>query len=371
VIATEGLDTDFDGIVDEGVDTTLIDLAADMGVVISGKNQTCGDDDSNNDQLFGHIHIFGADGATLDVTLDNTARVEGELSVEHLWIDDESATNLSAVRTVNLESAGGRDTSNLVKDFEAERVTTLNLLGTQNLAIHVSEMATLPVTGGTTPTLAIDGSELEGDLLLALNAADLDRANLDVLTGTEGENDLLALYGAEDDLNTSISGFETIQFGWTGGSDLDDTFDTGSLNALTTDVTFDAGNTTGVDTFVIALRGGGNAFTLDNLADGVNVVLGDESGGAVLFGEENTLIAASGGTLDLVMSDVLGSNTVSRTNIDGFDTVNLDVAATTGDNPLNDLRRFNLDFANDTTTLVVTGSDEEGGVELVNGLEAS
>ncbi|MDP0941872.1 hypothetical protein, partial [Klebsiella quasipneumoniae] len=67
----------------------------------------------------------------------------------------------------NLQSNGRRDTSNIVQDFQAARATTLNLEGTQDLSIHVSDLASLPASD---PALAIDGSTLGGDLTLAVNA---------------------------------------------------------------------------------------------------------------------------------------------------------------------------------------------------------
>ena len=182
-------------------DTTLIDLpvADDVAaaVTITGKNQTL-DYRSNYDQEFGEIEILGTDSESLDVTLENTARVDGGLSVEWLNIDDEDTDNKSAVRTVNLESAGARNTQNLVEQFNGDRVTTLNLTGTQDLAILVDTLATLPVTSGNTPDLTINGSTLGGDdaladLIVAVNAANLDGGDDDVITGTAGENDLLGV----------------------------------------------------------------------------------------------------------------------------------------------------------------------------------
>lgn len=368
-----GVETVVIATLEDNDDTTLIDLEDGTGVVISGKFQTC--NDSNADQLFGDIAIQGADGEVLDITLENTARIDGQLIIDEIDVEDESVGNESAVTTVNLTSEGSRDTSNIVRDFDGERVTTLNLLGTQDLSILVDEMALLPVSGGNTPALTIDGSDLTGDLTLALNADMLRRNNLDRVTGTDGSNDLLALFNAGNDLSTTIVGFETIQFGWTANSFLDGVFDTGSENSQTAaSITFNAANATGTDTFVIGLPGAGNALTLNNLQDGVNVVLGDESGENVLFDALNTLNAASGGVLNLRMSDVLDSITVSTTNINGFQTVNLDVASTVpfvlnpGD--LSPDREFDLDFDADVTRLVVTGGEEGGSVTL-DDLEAS
>ena len=185
----------------------------------------------------------------------------------------------------------------------------------------------------------------------------------------------MALYDATGDIDTTISGFETIEFGWTTNSDLGDLFgsdvDGGAsgTQAATLPITFDAVNTSGVDTFVIALRGAGNGLTLDNLDDGVNIVFGDDTGVNVSFNTaENTLNAADGGELNLELSAVLGDG--ASTNINGFETVNVDVASTVGF-PLDGDRVFSFDFGTETTNLVVTGGEEDGSLDIFNGLEAS
>jgi hypothetical protein len=252
-IATEGVDDDDDGENDFGVSTTLTDLPAAIDVVISGENQTCGPNESNNDQFFGSdcdleddgIQILGANGETLDVVLDNTARVDAVLWVSQLVIDDASVTNESAVRTLNLESAGGRDTENVVghsaiiglvgDDYDtyelcgidAPLVSTFNLTGTQDLTTNIVDAADWTAT--TPDNFVVDASDLTGDLDLGVRAAILTAVDdadnrTNTLTGTAGENDVLTLWGATDDdaapledaiitsNDTTISEFETIRF---------------------------------------------------------------------------------------------------------------------------------------------------------------
>lgn len=377
-----------DGSGDYGADTTLINLEKDATVTIDGKNQTQGDC-SNDDQYFGNIDIQGSKSVTLDVTLQNAARVDGVMWVDSLNIGDNTdyqPTRESAVRTLDLHSAGNRSTSNVVKSLTAERVTTLNLDGTQALALNVETLATLPSTttlsGTTTPALTIDGSHLgttekPADLTLAVNAGNLDNTNHDVITGTAGENDVLALYQATGDINSTISGFETIQFGWNTGSDLGALFGdnidggpsgTDAVDGIFSPITFDAANTTGVDTFQIALRGLGNGITLDNLSDGIHVILGDKTSSAsvTMNSADNTLIASSGGELNLALADNILNG--ATTHIEGFRTVNLDVASTV-DRPWSSFRDFSLDLDTAAKNLIVTGGDSDngfGGVTLDN-----
>ncbi|MCA1806438.1 MAG: hypothetical protein LC687_01030 [Actinobacteria bacterium] len=341
--------------------TTVINLEAETDVTISGKNQTgglAGSGNSNADQFFGTIDFQEAQGDSLNVDLDNTARADGVMTVGSLMIDGQSS-----IEDITIVSGGQRDTSNIVQDFKAPAADTVNLTGTQDLAFHVSDLA-----NPNGQELTVSASALEGDLTLAMNAGLLVGGDEDVITGTEGENDLLALYGATGDIDTTIDGIETVQFGWNTGSDIGGLFGdnidggAGGTDAATTPITFDAANAADTDTYVIALRGANNGITLDNLASETEVILGDETSGVGVFmtTADNTLNAASGGSLDLTWTDIVLNG--ATTSVNGFETINFDVASTGG------ARTHNLAMDGDARTLNVTGGDEDAaGDELTLG----
>lgn len=221
-------------------DTRLIDLEANTAVTISGKNQTRGDGNSNNDQDFGEIRISGADGETQSVTLDNTARVDGTLTVEDLLIDDEDTDNTSAVRTLELTSSGGRDTQNVIDDINAEKVHTFNLHGTQNLAATITAAANSTDVAANRDNLVVNGADMTGDLDLTIDG-DIVTAIDDVagkkvtLTGTtEGEDDRLTFYDEiVNDADTTVNGFETVRFGIADGGAANGDFDALNANGVT------------------------------------------------------------------------------------------------------------------------------------------
>lgn len=200
--------------------TALIDLEDGATVTVSGKNQTLGNN-SNADQAFGQIRILGADGATQDVTLHNTARIDAELTIAEWVIDDEANDNASAVRTLNLASTGRRDTTNGVDILEAPLVNTFNFTGTQDLTIDwLVAAANSTDRAADREDLVVDGSELTGDLFLGLDGPMIGRLNDEdadttvTLTGAEGDSDELAFIGpVETTPATTIAGFETITLG--------------------------------------------------------------------------------------------------------------------------------------------------------------
>lgn len=335
---------------DGGDDSTISNLAADTSLTISGKNQTLADGDGNADQSFDDIVLDDAEAEAQVVNIDNTARNNGVLTIDSLVVSGAD----SNVDSLEVVSGGRRDTSNVVQDIDAAEVATLTFTGTQDLAAHVSDI------GGAGEDITIDASALEGDLTLAVNAGELVNGADDVITGTAGENDTLALYGAGGDIDTTINGIETIQFGWTQASD-DSQFgvlfgsnvDGGAIgtDAATTPITFNAANAADTDTFVIALRGAGNGLTLDNLSSGSNVVLGEEPGSAVSFNSaDNTLIGT--GELNLSLESVVGNG--AQTNVEDFTTVNFDVASD------GTLRTHTLNLDEDARDLFITGGGQAG-----------
>ena len=302
VIATEG-----------GVDTDLIDLEDGTVVTINGKNQTRGNN-SNADQFFGEIGILAANGSTLDVVLQNTARIDGVLEVDTLLIADETLTNTSAVRTLNLTSAGARGTSNVVNQIDAEWVHTFNLDGTQNLDATIVAAARSTAPAGSRNSLVVDGTEMTGDLDLTIlsdivTAIDAASNRFVTLTGTEGENDRLTLDGdIVTTADTTIRDFETIRFVDGGGE-------------------FDAVNVSGVTLYDIDSLN--NPFAMINLR-----------------GVETVRIAADGAADDDISLSAAGraSSNVMNVQFDDYNVFLGDVVYTSTLS-INDYRTINLDFA--------------------------
>lgn len=385
----------------------LIDLEKDTTVTISGKNQTLINTDlgtdTNSNQDFGTITIAGSKSTTLDVTLDNTARVDGVLTVAGLLVNDNTATDLSAVTTLNLHSTGARATSNVVRDLDAARVTTLNLSGTQALGVDVSNLATLPssTTAPFTPPLTIDGTGLvntvvPANLTLAVNADILDNDNHDVITANAANTNLLALYGTlsaadtypsptsdffavdpttgqdvpnqpQDSLTTTVSGFQTLQFGWL---DQDNTT-LGNMFGHSASVigTFNLTNTTGANNFVIGnIQNGGNPGMLNllNIHDGSHVAFGDATGDSNdsqflnnVVG--NTFVFQGSGTLNIdSVKQLAWQNFVQGASYvvdEGFSTINWNIQR--DDNSSNSLHQsFFTDNA--AHTLNITGANATG-----------
>ncbi len=343
-------------------DTTLEQMRMDQDLILSGKNQTLGSGNSNNDQELGDIVVHNTSAVPgidrFDIELDNTARVDGVLEIEGIEVTGDD----SAITTLDLLSNGRRDTSNVVYDFQGERVTTLNLLGTQALSINVSNIATLPVTSGNTPPLTITGAELGGDLTLALNGGLLLRESLDVVTGTAGDSDALELYGVLDTASPTVSGFETVQF----GAPFHD------LDGAQAEGTYDAVNTSGVELYRIDNLSA--ALVVENLRgqETVRINANDDNGGTPFDANQDiTLSARSRATSNeinvSIVTDTAGSQYTSALEINDYRTINLNL---TGQNNLTDAFAPNLvlngytvapdDFANYARTLNVTGGQFTG-----------
>ncbi|MGE4369455.1 MAG: beta strand repeat-containing protein [Burkholderiaceae bacterium] len=290
-----GLDTVI--VATTGGNTTVEQMAFDQELVISGKNQTLGAGNNNNDQDFGTVTVRNttavAGDTAFDITLDNTARVDGVLTVDQLVIDGAD----NDITTLNLESAGRRDTANVVARFDGADVTRLNLVGSQDLAIDVNTIA-----AGAAVDAVVNGAALTGDLVLAVNGNELDGGADDELIGTAGTRDLLALYGGVT-TNTEVSAFETVQFGWLNGGSLDAVF----TAPRTAAGTFDAGNTSGVNTYIVGNVGVATAFGIESLRSGNVVQLGD----ATIAAATQQAIY-SGATLDLTFT---GAGTAAQGNL--------------------------------------------------------
>ncbi|WP_295582138.1 hypothetical protein [uncultured Lamprocystis sp.] len=379
VTENEGLDANPPAI-PAGVDTTLIDLEDGTSVTVSGRNQTL-DNNSNDNQAFGAISFLGADAETLDLVVENASRADGILVIDYLNIDDNGLDE-SAVRTLNLYSnvsdtvpaVSERNQSNVVQEFDGRGVTTLNLLGSQDLSILVDEFALSD--GPVDPDLTIDGSALTGDLTLAINEGNRTFLREDVITGTAGANDLLAWYGwagpLDDPDAPTVSDFETVQFGWLDTSDLADVdaFDTGTLDSTGI---YDAVNTTGVDTYIIGYQDSDilEPFGLINLTSDVTVQFGDESAVADQLigpGLGQNILLDGAGTLNIVaISDLSEDNFIEDAftlSTVGFSTINADIVRP-GLNAAGWENLYaNLQVDDAARTLTVTGGNADGNADL-------
>ncbi|WP_417420259.1 DUF4214 domain-containing protein [Halomonas sp.] len=304
VIATDGSIDDVDVV--SAANTDIVAARIDTELTISGKNQTLGSQNNNNDQFVGIVNVLNTRPIptqnNLEVDLDNTARLNGELTVEEFNIGT-TAGGTSAVSVLDLTSSGRRNVENLVQSATLAGVNTVNLDGTQNLDLHIASMS----SGNS----VVDGSDLGGDLDLVMNSSNLNGAG-DVLTGTDATTDTLTVYG--DDAQATVTGFETLQLGLASGNQF-----TGDLEGFSG--TFNAGAVSGVEQYSIA--------ALDDAAELIN-----------LSGSEVINVSASDADQDLTLiaSDRSGGNEItvnfagdysSDLSVQDYRTVNLGLA--TGD----------------------------------------
>ena len=320
---------------DSGANTALIDLADGNGIVVSGKNQTIGNN-SNADQNFGDIDVVGADGAALTVTLQNTARIDGELSVDLLNIYDESVTNQSAVRTLNIVSAGARQTTNTIDSIDAERVNTFNLTGTQALTATLDAAANTAGNPAGVTNLTVNGSALLGALNFTVDDAivnAVDGTNHSAtFTGTAGLKDVLTFDGNNTSNfvvtgRTSVTGFETVRFDNIDGTD------------------FDASGVSGVNTYELfeSAHNSNNPFSLNHLrsTETIRINVNDSSAGHGIATDMQlefaAAVATAGSKLNLQFFD---ANPTGGTNdldfsqngiaVRNYQTVAVDLGGTVG-----------------------------------------
>lgn len=298
-----------------GVNNKLIDLAANNGIVISGKNQTTGNN-SNANQFFNTINVEGAEGATLAVKLDNTARIggaaDGKLTVANLSVTDDLLTNnLSAVRTLDIESAGRRETTNEITSINAEKVGTFNFTGTQALTAGLNAAANSTGPAAGVIALKVDATALAAAFTLNVNSAMLNVVDTNKTAsfkaGDSTKDVLNFSAGVNTTAKTSVSGFETVSFH--GGN-------------------FNAVNTTGVTLY----KTDGAALTLTNLQGVENVELGSynpvttvgvNGGGAQTF---QTNAVSNDSALNLTVKSAVVPGAPQDINTHGFTTLNLNLS---------------------------------------------
>ncbi len=345
--------------------SNLIDLAADNGIVISGKNQTTGNN-SNANQLFGKIDVQGADGATLAVKLDNTARIGGvdalgnpvgKLTVADLSVTDLPG-NLSAVRTLDIESAGRRDTTNQITSIKAEKVGTFNFTGTQALTAGLDAAANSTGPAAGVIALKVDATALAAAFTLNVNSAMLNVVDTNKTAsfkaGDSTKDVLNFSAGVNTTAKTSVSGFETVSF--KGGQ-------------------FNAVNTTGVTLY----KTDGAALTLTNLQGVENVELGSYNAvtdiGSNLGGIQNFRTNAVSNDSALNLTAKFAAGAVQDINTKGFTTLNLDLATLANEPAQNKV--FDLNLQNvavdgaDNATTVTTGDFAAAAVPVTHFTKAN
>lgn len=297
-------------------DTTLLNLPATLNTVtISGKNQTVDQygNRNNADQNFGTIAIRAAAAAELTVKLDNTARVDGELTVDVLNVEDNGATQ-SAVRTLNIESNGTRDTANEIGEINAERVSTFNLTGTQDLSVYLNQAANTQGNVNGYTDLVVNGADAAGDLTVGVNAAIVNALHgqdkTSTFTAGEGTADLLIFDGATAVTKALVtaSGFETVRFN-----------DGGDYNAV---------NTTGVTLYDSR---NGDALQIINLRGEENVKVGVKTGTSTA--PNSNAVSNAGGDQGFVTNavsagskinvDITGAAANQLIKTDGYTTLSL------------------------------------------------
>lgn len=333
------------------ISTSVTQLRQDTDLSISGKNQTIGPGENNDDQTFGTVAFNVSRGIpgdnSVDLLLDNTARNNGELSVDNLMV----TTGPGVGNVLNLTSGGSRDVTNLVQSSTYAGINTLNLLGTQDLAINVSAMPAGPSI--------VNGAALTGDLLLGMNGALLN-GNDNVITGTAGDSDLFVVYSNNgvSNVTATVSAFETVQLGLLGGQ-----FDFlvgGSPNQEFRGV-YNAGNTLGADLFIIQ-HTAADAVSILNMGTAQSVLIdtdNNESATAdvTLTADERDL----NNTLNLELANAVGfggawANGDRELTIVDYRTVNLELG--TGDAEF--VLTLNDGVADTyTRTLNISGGDED------------
>ncbi|MCA1806472.1 MAG: hypothetical protein LC687_01200, partial [Actinobacteria bacterium] len=171
--------------------TTIRNLEADTDVAISGKNQTAGTGNSNNDQLFGDIVIEDAQGDAVTVGLENTARADGHLQVGTLYFDGGETESV----IIDSAATSERDQTNSIQDFQGSDVNEIDVTGTQDLAMGVSGGGTGKVSVSELSAIDFDASALSGDMALALDADLLTSGDSFVGSDAPDSNDTIAFSG--------------------------------------------------------------------------------------------------------------------------------------------------------------------------------
>lgn len=324
--------------VNGGQSNILRNLPAELSsVVVTGKNQTAAAGQGNAAQTFATLDFQAAKAAELTVKLQNTALVDANLSVATLSVQDDpnnNVTNLSAVRTLNVQSNGvsGAQTTNTIGSIDAAKVNNFNFAGEHALTATLNAASNVAASGAFTAAqvtdLKVDGSAMTAALSLTVNknvANAVDSNKTASYKGGQGTKDKLTFTsGVATTAKTAVSGFETLVF---------------------SDGQFNAVNTTGVTLYQSKADVAAD-LKLIGLQANENAQIGSFNATTHLgtnVGNEHVLKTNSGGSgsaLNLSIKEAAAG--VQKLTIDGFKTVNLklDVVADAGNQ-----KAFQLDLS--------------------------
>lgn len=327
-----------------GATTMLRDLPADIAAVsVSGKNQTIGTA-NNADQSFATIDVQAAKAAELTVTLDNTARTTGKLTVDDLLVRDnqDDLNDKSAVTTLNIVSNGVRNTTNAIGSIQADGVSTFKLSGTQDLTVAIDEAAHTQGNPNGYTNLVVDGSAAEGNLGVTIlsdivtKLATQDKTS--TFKGGAGAKDKLTFEGDISVLKALVtaSGFETVAF------DLASDNGAAAVGADWNEGNkFNAVNVSGVNLYQNL---NGRSLELINLRSEENVQIGHKVGATVVnFGGNGGtgLVTNAVSANSKVNVDIVGAAAALQyIETDGYTTLGLHL--TEDKTLLNNFKQYNL-----------------------------
>ena len=317
---------------DANNDSNITNLSEDTDIWISGKNQTLADSDS--DQVIGDVTLTNAQAQEQLVTLDNTARSTGELTLNSLnVVSDEDEDGVSSnVESLVVDSEGIRETHNTVNAVVAPLVSEVYLQGSQDLDITINDMAQDEDDADEGVNADIDGTALEADLALTLDSGFVTRSNasdnnVDIIGPEDRANDLTFIgEGADITNDTTVTNFPVVNFGNQAFSG-----------------TVDVENFHGVDIYNMVNLGG--AATLENMADVENVLI--ES----WVDEDITLSGDDSSEMNVELEDDDYSSVLT---VNDFTTINMDLTQEDGSNYF-----FALSTDSNVDELFVQGGDAD------------
>ncbi|MEM7530318.1 MAG: hypothetical protein AAF416_22180, partial [Pseudomonadota bacterium] len=345
VIATDGFGA-------EGRDTELIDLQIGTDITISGKNQTLGVANSDNNQLFDSITIRDSQEGSLLITLENTGAAQAAMDIDDFDIEE---TVDSLVSELTFLSSGINATRNVVRDVDAEEVNRVFLIGTQGLSIEFETVGTDPGVG----PILVDASELglidgmgQGAtsnvaFQIGISEALADGPNDQIIGSTATDNTFAAgntlggdfgtlfslpadaITGTMDAINPTITGFQTFLFGSDEGL-FEDIFleDGDAISGL-----FSFANVIATDPDIIIGDTGGT-FALIDLNPGAIVMVG-EADAPEQFDNDIGFSGNGSGALTVMLTNGIniGSDIIDGTDqiaVNQFDDVTFDIGDALG-----------------------------------------
>lgn len=372
--------------------TRLVNLDAnEQTVVVSGKNQTLGAGNNDNNQNFGIVRFTDTTGEELNLQLANTARVSGVLTAAALTIDNQVG-NVSDVRTLNLDSAGVRNTRNVVTTLNGNLVNTFMLEGTQNLTITnlASASNSVDAAAASRDDLLVDGSGLgtfdpqtgnlvkaadlylgvTGAVITAIDAA-LGTNRTVELIGTEGNADILNIRDGVTTTNaTDISEFETIRFG-------DGGVGVGVSPSIFVATNFNATNVSDVELYdLVDSTATINLFNLratENVQINAGTLDVTDTFVESIVAADVTLAAANNTSGSQVNVDFVSDATTAlfvptfwsvggaNLNVQDFQTISMDMGGTTGES-------YNYNFNLNTLANPTTGNVNARTLQITGGL---